>query len=40
MIWNEARECMSRDQMTDLQGKHLVKLEGICTAMWGITGKK
>lgn len=26
MIWNEERECMSRDQMADLQGKQLVKL--------------
>ena len=26
MIWNETKECMSRDQMTDLQGKRLVKL--------------
>nr|MCR4685169.1 phenylacetate--CoA ligase [Lachnospiraceae bacterium] len=26
MIWNEAKECMSRDQMTHLQGKRLIKL--------------
>lgn len=26
MIWNEEKECMSRDQMADLQGKQLVKL--------------
>lgn len=24
-IWNEAKECMSRDEMTNLQGKRLVK---------------
>ena len=26
MIWNETKECMSRDEMTSLQGKRLVKL--------------
>ena len=26
MIWNESKECMSRDQMTALQGARLVKL--------------
>ena len=26
MIWNESKECMSRDEMTYLQGKRLVKL--------------
>ena len=26
MIWNETKECMSRDEMTALQGKRLVKL--------------
>ncbi len=26
MIWNEAKECMSRDEMTNLQSKRLVKL--------------
>ena len=26
MIWNETKECMSRDEMTHLQGKRLVKL--------------
>ena len=26
MIWNETKECMSRDQMLNLQGKRLVKL--------------
>ncbi|MFV0528705.1 MAG: phenylacetate--CoA ligase family protein [Lachnospiraceae bacterium] len=26
MIWNEAKECMSRDQMSNLQGARLVKL--------------
>ncbi|MDE7476501.1 MAG: phenylacetate--CoA ligase [Lachnospiraceae bacterium] len=26
MIWNEARECMSRDELADLQGKRLVGL--------------
>ena len=26
MIWNEAKECMSRDEMTALQSKRLVKL--------------
>lgn len=26
MIWNEEKECMSRDQMADFQGKQLVKL--------------
>ena len=26
MIWNESKECMSRDEMTHLQGKRLVKL--------------
>lgn len=26
MIWNKARECMSRDELADLQGKRLVKL--------------
>lgn len=25
MIWNEAKECMSRDEMANLQGKRLVK---------------
>ena len=26
MIWNEARECISRDELANLQGKRLVKL--------------
>ena len=26
MIWNEAKECMSRDEMQNLQSKRLVKL--------------
>ena len=26
MIWNEAKECMSRDEMTNLQSKRLVKM--------------
>ena len=26
MIWNKAKETMSRDEMHDLQGKRLVKL--------------
>lgn len=26
MIWNKTKECMSRDELTDLQSKHLVKL--------------
>lgn len=26
MIWNESRECISRDELIDLQGKRLVKL--------------
>ena len=26
MIWNEAKECMSRDEMTNLQSVRLVKL--------------
>ena len=26
MIWNKSKECMSRDEMTDLQGKRLRKL--------------
>ncbi len=26
MIWNETKECMSRDEMTDLQSKRLVKI--------------
>ena len=26
MIWNETKECMSRDEMSYLQGKRLVKL--------------
>ena len=26
MIWNEAKECMSRDEMHNLQSKRLVKL--------------
>ena len=26
MIWNEAKECMSRDEMENLQSKRLVKL--------------
>ena len=26
MIWNETKECMSRDEMAHLQGKRLVKL--------------
>ncbi len=26
MIWNEAKECMSRDEMTSMQSKRLVKL--------------
>lgn len=26
MIWNEAKECMSRDEMTNLQSKRLVKV--------------
>ena len=26
MIWNEAKECMSRDEMTALQSARLVKL--------------
>lgn len=26
MIWNEAKECMSRDEMTNLQGKRLIKV--------------
>ena len=26
MIWNESKECMSRDEMSYLQGKRLVKL--------------
>lgn len=26
MIWNKSKECMSRDEMTDLQGKRLHKL--------------
>ena len=26
MIWNETKECMSRDEMLDLQGKRLVML--------------
>ena len=25
MIWNEAKECMSRDEIHHLQGKRLVK---------------
>lgn len=40
MIWNEARECMSRDQMTDLQGKHLVKLVGYMYRNVGYYRKK
>ena len=26
MIWNESKECMSRDEMQNLQSKRLVKL--------------
>ena len=26
MIWNETKECMSRDEMTNLQGARLSKL--------------
>ena len=26
MIWNETKECMSRDEMTALQSKRLIKL--------------
>ena len=26
MIWNETKECMSRDEMLDLQGRRLVML--------------
>ena len=26
MIWNEARECMSRDELMTLQGERLVQL--------------
>lgn len=26
MIWNESRECISRDELIDLQGSRLVKL--------------
>ena len=26
MIWNETKECMSRDEMTAIQSKRLVKL--------------
>lgn len=26
MIWNETKECMSRDEITNLQGKRLVKM--------------
>ena len=26
MIWNEAKECMSRDELQNLQSKRLVKL--------------
>jgi len=26
MIWNKARECMSRDELAALQGRRLVKL--------------
>ena len=26
MIWNQSRECMSRDEMNELQGRQLVKL--------------
>ena len=26
MIWNKNKECMSRDEMSDLQGKRLHKL--------------
>jgi len=26
VIWNEAKECMSRDEMTALQSKRLVKV--------------
>ncbi len=26
MIWNKARECMSRDELAVLQGKRLVEL--------------
>ena len=26
MIWNETKECMSRDEMSALQGARLVKL--------------
>ncbi len=26
MIWNKSKECMSRDELANLQGKHLVKL--------------
>lgn len=26
MVWNESRECMSRDELADLQGKRLVEL--------------
>lgn len=40
MIWNEARECMSRDQMADLQGKQLVKLVGYMYRNVGYYRKK
>ena len=33
MIWNEEKECMSRDQMADLQGKQLVKLVPQCRVL-------
>ena len=26
MIWNETKECMSRDELADLQSKRLVKV--------------
>ena len=28
MIWNQTKECMSRDEMSNLQSKRLVKLVG------------
>lgn len=39
MIWNESKECMSRDEMHALQSARLVKWWSVCITMCLFTGK-
>ena len=40
MIWNESKECMSRDEMHALQSARLVKMVERVYTMCLFTGKK